>query len=312
MQKLNQTHIVIINYHKEFNLRKGIILAGGSGRRLNPLTNCISKQLLPVYNKPLIYYPLTTLMLIGIKNILIIVNPGEEKLFEKLLGDGKSLGINLSYQIQEKPEGIAQAFIISENFLEGNDSVLVLGDNIFYGDNLIKKLQEASNSNNSASIFGYKVKDPERYGVIEFDKKNKVKSIIEKPQLPKSRYAVTGIYFYDNKVVEYAKKINKSERGELEITDLNNVYIKKGKLKAEIFGRGSAWFDTGTHDSLLEASNFIYSLEKRQSLKIGCPEEVAWRNKWISNKQLLNHIKSASKNDYGKYLEELITFENNY
>ena len=292
-------------------MRKGIILAGGSGKRLNPLTECISKQLLPVYNKPLIYYPLTTLMLIGIRNILLIINPGEEKLFKKLLGDGEKFGINLTYEIQKRPEGIAQAFLIAEKYLDGNDSVLVLGDNIFYGDNLIRKLQKASNSNNSATIFGYKVKDPERYGVIEFDKKNIVKSIIEKPLYPKSRYAVTGIYFYDNKVVDYAKTISKSERGELEITDLNNIYINKGKLKTEIFGRGSAWFDTGTHDSLLEASNFIYTLEKRQSLKIGCPEEVAWRNKWINNKQIEYLSLLSNKNEYGQYLKDLITFENN-
>ncbi len=248
-------------------MRKGIILAGGSGKRLSPLTGCISKQLLPIYNKPLIYYPLTTLMLIGIKNILIIINPGEEKLFKKLLGDGKKFGINLSYKIQNKPEGIAQAFLIAEDFLGGNDCVLILGDNIFYGDNLIKILQNASNTRNSATIFGYKVKDPERYGVIEFDEKNKVKSIVEKPTNPKSRYVVTGIYFYDKNVVNYAKKISKSKRGELEITDLNNIYIKKEQLKTKIFGRGSAWFDTGTHDSLLEASNFIYSLEKRTIFK---------------------------------------------
>ncbi len=305
------TMLAIINYHKELNLRKGVILAGGSGKRLSPLTGCISKQLLPVYNKPLIYYPLTTLMLIGIKNILIIINPGEEKLFKKLLGDGKNFGINLSYKIQKKPEGIAQAFLIAEDFLDGNDCVLVLGDNIFYGDNLIKILQNACNLNNSATIFGYKVKDPERYGVIEFDGKNKVKSIIEKPLHPKSRYAVTGIYFYDKNVVNYAKKISKSERGELEITDLNNIYIKKGKLKVEIFGRGSAWFDTGTHDSLLEASNFIYTLEKRQSLKIGSPEEVAWRNKWIDNDQLIKLSKFANKNEYGKYLMDLVPFHKN-
>ena len=292
-------------------MRKGIILAGGSGKRLSPLTGCISKQLLPVYNKPLIYYPLTTLMLIGIKNILIIINPGEEKLFKKLLGDGKNFGINLNYKIQKKPEGIAQAFLLAEDFLEGNECALVLGDNIFYGDNLIKILQNACNFNNSATIFGYKVKDPERYGVIEFDEKNKVKSIIEKPLNPKSRFAVTGIYFYDKNVVNYAKKISKSERGELEITDLNNIYIRKGKLKVEIFGRGSAWFDTGTHDSLLDASNFIYTLEKRQSLKIGSPEEVAWRNKWIDNNQLLNLSKFSNKNEYGRYLKELITINNN-
>jgi len=292
-------------------LRKGIILAGGSGKRLNPLTACISKQLLPIYNKPLIYYPLTTLMLIGIRNILIIINPGEEKLFKKLLGNGNQLGINLSYEVQEKPEGIAQAFLIAENFLNGHNSVLVLGDNIFYGDNLIKTLKKASHSNNSATIFGYKVKDPERYGVIEFNSENIVTSIIEKPKKPKSRYAVTGIYFYDHNVVDYAKKISKSDRGELEITDLNNIYIKKRKLQTEIFGRGSAWFDTGTHDSMLEASNFIYTLEKRQSLKIGCPEEVAWRNNWIDDNQLFILSKSSNKNDYGSYLKDLTTYENN-
>ena len=208
-------------------MRKGIILAGGSGKRLTPLTKCMSKQLLPVYNKPLIYYPLTTLMLIGIKNILIIINPGEEKLFQKLLGDGKKFGINLSYKIQPKPEGIAQAFLIADNFLNGDSSVLILGDNIFYGDDLIKKLREAFNKENSSTIFGYKVKDPERYGVIEFDKDNKVTSIEEKPSIPKSRYAVTGIYFYDNNVVNYAKEISKSNRGEFEITDLNNMYIQE-------------------------------------------------------------------------------------
>ena len=287
-------------------MRKGIILAGGSGKRLSPLTGCISKQLLPVYNKPLIYYPLSTLMLIGIKDILIIVNPGEENLFKKLLGDGKSLGINISYKIQKKPEGIAQAFLIAEDFISNNDSVLILGDNIFYGDNLIKKLKNASNTYNQSTIFGYKVKDPERYGVIEFEDNNIVKSIKEKPINPKSKYAVTGIYFYDKIVVEYAKTIKKSNRGELEITDLNNIYIEKGKLKTEIFGRGSAWFDTGTHDSLLEASNFIFTLEKRQSLKIGCPEEVAWRNNWINNDKLANLSLRSRKNDYGKYLNDLL------
>ena len=293
-------------------MRKGIILAGGSGKRLNPLTQCISKQLLPVYNKPLIYYPLSTLMLIGIKDILLIINPGEEKLFQKLLGDGTKFGINLSYEIQKRPEGIAQAFLIAEKYLDGHNSVLILGDNIFYGDNLIKKLQKASNANDSATIFGYKVKDPERYGVIEFDKKNIVKSITEKPLNPKSRYAVTGIYFYDKNAVDYAKTISKSNRGELEITDLNNIYINKGKLKTEIFSRGSAWFDTGTHDSLLEAANFIYTLEKRQSLKIGCPEEIAWGNNWIDKRQIENLSLLSNKNEYGQYLKDLINFENNF
>ena len=290
-------------------MRKGIILAGGSGKRLNPLTECISKQLLPVYNKPLIYYPLSTLMLIGIKDILLITNPGEDILFKRLLGDGKKFGINITYKVQKKPEGIAQAFLIAEEFLNGSDSVLILGDNIFYGDNLIKTLKIANISKNSATIFAYKVKDPERYGVVEFDSNNIVKSIEEKPKFPKSRYAVTGIYFYDKNVVEYSKTITKSKRGELEITDLNNIYIKKGKLKTEIFGRGSAWFDTGTHSSLLEASNFIYTLEKRQSLKIGSPEEVAWRNNWIDNDILENLSKASIKNDYGQYLRDLIISE---
>jgi len=286
--------------------RKGIILAGGSGTRLYPLTFAVNKQLLPVYNKPLIYYPLSTLMLSGIKEILIICNPHDIDLFKKLLKNGKELGISISYKIQEKPEGIAQAFLIADNFLNGDNSVLILGDNIFYGDNLIKKLREASNKDNSSTIFGYEVKDPERYGVIEFGKDNIVKSIEEKPLFPKSKYAVTGIYFYDKNVVNYAKNISKSNRGELEITDLNNIYISKGKLETEIFGRGSAWFDTGTHDSLLEASNFIYTLEKRQSLKIGCPEEVAWRNNWINNNQLKTLSEASIKNEYGKYLRDLL------
>ena len=287
-------------------LRKGIILAGGSGKRLNPLTQSISKQLLPIYNKPLIYYPLTTLMLIGIKNILIIINPGEEKLFKKLLGDGNKFGINLSYKIQNKPEGIAQAFLIADNFLNGDNSVLILGDNIFYGDNLIKKLREASNKDNSSTIFGYKVKDPERYGVIEFGKDNIVKSIEEKPLFPKSKYAVTGIYFYDKNVVDYAKNISKSNRGELEITDLNNIYISKGKLETEIFGRGSAWFDTGKFDSLHEAGSYIKTLENRQGLKFSCPEEISWRMGWISNQDLIDLAKPLLKSGYGEYLYGLL------
>lgn len=287
-------------------MRKGIILAGGSGTRLKPLTSFISKQLLPVYNKPMIYYPLTTLMLIGIKEILIIINPGEKKLFEKLLGNGNKFGINISYAIQEKPEGIAQAFLIASEFLKDNSSVLILGDNLFYGDNLIDKFKKASNREKEATIFGYKVKDPKRYGVIEFEENNNVKSICEKPSNPKSQYAVTGIYFYDKNVINYAKLISKSGRGELEITDLNNIYIKKRNLKVEIFGRGSAWFDTGTHDSLLEASNFIHTLERRQSFKIGCPEEVAWRNNWINSEQVQNLLSVSNKNEYSNYLKELI------
>ena len=290
-------------------MRKGIILAGGSGTRLKPLTGFISKQLLPVYNKPMIYYPLTTLMLIGIKEILIIINPGEEALFQKLIGDGSKFGIKIIYKIQEKPEGIAQAFLIASDFINGNSSVLILGDNIFYGDGLIKKLKKASECENKATIFGFRVKDPKRYGVIEFDKHKSVKNICEKPSLPKSQYAVTGIYFYDKAVVNYAKTIQKSQRGELEITDLNNIYIKNGNLKAEIFGRGSCWFDTGTIDSLLEASNFIYNLEKRQSFKIGCPEEAALRNNWLNSDEKESLKNFNYNNEYGNYIKELIKLE---
>lgn len=246
-------------------------------------------------------------MLIGVKDILIIINPGEESLFKKLLRDGSQFGINISFKTQQKPEGIAQAFLIAEDFLNGDDSVLILGDNLFYGDTLIQKFKEACLSKNAVTIFGYKVKDPKRYGVIEFDENNIVKSIFEKPKIPKSDYAVTGIYFYDKKVADYAKTISKSNRGEFEITDLNNIYIKKKKLKVEICGRGSAWFDTGTYDSLLEASNFIYTLEKRQSLKIGCPEEVALRNNWVTPNQIKYLSKSKENNDYVKYLQELIS-----
>lgn len=286
-------------------MRKGIILAGGAGTRLNPITNSVSKQLLPVYNKPMIYYPLSTLMLAGIKKILIITNPKDKDLFKKLLKDGKQLGIEISYAIQPEPEGIAQAFIIGEKFLDNDPAALILGDNLFYGDDLSKKLQKASLKEKGATLFGFQVNDPQRYGVIEFSNDKKIINIEEKPKKPKSRYAVTGIYFYDNKVIEYAKTLKKSARGELEITDLNNIYLKNNLLSGEIFGRGSAWFDTGTHDSLLEASNFIYTLEKRQSLKIGSPEEVSWRKGWISKNQLQELSKPLLKSDYGKYLFDL-------
>ena len=286
-------------------MRKGIILAGGSGTRLYPITKSVSKQLLPVYNKPMIYYPLTTLMLAGIKDILIITTPRDKKLFEELLGDGKQFGINISFTIQEKPEGLAQAFIIGESFLKNDSVALILGDNLFYGNELTNTLKRASYQEEGATLFGYQVNDPERYGVMEFSSKNNVINIEEKPLTPKSNFAVTGIYFYDNKVVEYAKSLRKSSRGEYEITDLNKIYLEKDLLKAEILGRGSVWFDTGTHDSLLEAANFINSLEKRQSLKIGSPEEVAWRKGWISNSNLEELSKSLSKNNYGKYLFEL-------
>ena len=286
-------------------MRKGIILAGGSGTRLHPITKSVSKQLLPVYNKPMIYYPLTTLMLAGIKDILIITTPRDSSLFKELLGDGKKFGINISFAIQEKPEGLAQAFIIGEKFLKNENVALILGDNLFYGNDLTKLLEKAYSQEEGATLFGYQVNDPERYGVMEFSRNDKVINIEEKPDNPKSNFAVTGLYFYDNKVVEHAKSLQKSSRGEYEITDLNKIYLEKGLLKAEIFGRGSAWFDTGTHDSLLEASNFIYSLEKRQSLKIGSPEEVAWRKGWISSQNLEKLSRQILKNNYGKYLFEL-------
>jgi len=286
-------------------VRKGIILAGGSGTRLYPITKSISKQLLPLYNKPMIYYPLTTLMLSGIKDILIITTPRDEKIFKELFGNGNQFGINISFAIQNEPEGLAQAFIIGESFLNDNPVALILGDNLFYGNDLSTLLGKASLQKEGATLFGYQVNDPERYGVLEFSNKNNVINIEEKPINPKSNFAVTGLYFYDNNVVEYAKSLKKSPRGEYEITDLNNIYLEKNLLNAEILGRGSAWFDTGTHDSLLEASNFIYSLEKRQSLKIGSPEEVAWRKGWISDSKLENLSKDLFKNSYGKYLFEL-------
>ena len=283
-------------------MRKGIILAGGSGTRLYPITKSLSKQLLPVYNKPMIYYPLTTIMLSGIKDILIITTPRDEIIFKELLGNGNQFGINISFAVQYEPEGLAQAFIIGERFLNDNPVTLILGDNLFYSNDLSIILEKASSQKDGATLFGYQVNDPERYGVMELSDDNRIINIEEKPLNPKSNFAVTGLYFYDNGVVEYAKSLKKSRRGEYEITDLNNIYLEKNLLKAEIFGRGSAWFDTGTHDSLLEASNFIYSLEKRQSLKIGSPEEVAWRKGWISDDNLEKLSQSLLKNDYGKYL----------
>ncbi len=253
----------------------------------------------------MIYYPLTTLMLSGIKDILIITTPKDRILFEELFGDGKQFGINISFATQQKPEGLAQAFIIAENFIQDSPVALILGDNLFYGNDLTKLLENAYFQKEGATLFGYQVNDPERYGVMEFSSDKSVINIVEKPKIPKSNFAVTGIYFYDNKVTEYAKSLEKSPRGEYEITDLNKIYLEKNLLKAEILGRGSVWFDTGTHDSLLEASNFIYSLEKRQSLKIGSPEEVAWRKGWISNSQLEKLSQSLSKNNYGKYLIKL-------
>ncbi|MBC6298298.1 glucose-1-phosphate thymidylyltransferase RfbA [Listeria sp. FSL L7-1517] len=285
---------------------KGIILAGGSGTRLYPLTKAISKQMLPIYDKPMIYYPLSILMLAGIKDILIISTPEDTPRFEQLLADSDLLGINISYAVQEKPEGLAQAFIIAEDFI-GDDSVsLILGDNIYYGQGLSKMLQRASAKQAGATVFGYHVNDPERFGVVEFDDTMKAISIEEKPLEPKSNYAVTGLYFYDNRVVEIAKNIKPSERGELEITDVNKKYLELGELDVELMGRGFAWLDTGTHESLLEASTFIETIERRQNLKIACLEEIAYRMGYIDEAAVEKLAEPLKKNAYGQYLMKLI------
>ena len=286
--------------------RKGIILAGGSGSRLYPVTKVVSKQLMPVYDKPMIYYPLSTLMLSGIRDVLVISTPKDTPLYEKLLGDGNRLGMNIQYAVQSSPDGLAQAFIIGKDFVDNKPSALILGDNIFHGHNLVKQLKSANEFKSGATVFAYRVNDPERYGVIEFDEKHQAISINEKPEIPKSNYAVTGLYFYDQEVCSIVKDIKPSARGELEITDVNQHYLEQGKLNVEIMGRGYTWLDTGTHDTLLEAGSFIATLQKRQGLQVACLEEISYLQGWINNEELELLADPMKNNKYGQYLLSLL------
>ncbi len=286
--------------------RKGLILAGGSGTRLHPLTLAVSKQLLPVFDKPMIYYPLSVLMLAGMREVLIITTPHDQPLFQALLGDGSQWGMAITYAVQARPEGLAQAFVIGREFVGSNPSCLILGDNIFYGHGFQKYLLTAAERNDGATVFGYWVKDPERYGVAEFDHEGKVTALVEKPAAPKSHYAVTGLYFYDAQVCDMARELKPSARGELEITDINNLYLQQGQLSVDRLGRGIAWLDTGTHDSLMQASNFIQTIEERQGLKVACPEEIAWSQGWIDSAQVEALADRLNKSGYGLYLKQLI------